>query len=299
MMDALGFERRLGEGDVGVDVAASFPCGGRVHGVLSGRHPAVGARLAAFLRELQSTPGLLRYPGDALWLEVDVARRAVVPSLFLRPASAEAAAVLVRRATSSMGLPLSAEVAATLDRWAGEDEPAILWLGFLVARDVAAVRLCLPVSARAPRRSPPPPVARRIDAAVRYARSGFADVADSLVLSVDLADGFGPRIGVEVGFGDRTTTVPVQCWARVLGRLEELGLCTAAEREHLLAWVGTSRRADDPATWPAHLPASLAPVLPYEVVLQRGISHVKLVHDADAEPSAKAYFGVRVAWEPT
>ena len=108
----------------------------------------------------------------------------------------------------------------------------------------------------------------------------------------------GSAVGVEMGFGGVTGLVPPHTWWKVLDRLVSAGYCRPDERDALVAWIGVSRSTDDDARWPDHLLFLDPIVAPYELVLRRGISHLKLVQSVDGVLAVKAYFGCRLSFSP-
>ena len=169
----------------------------------------------------------------------------------------------------------------------------------MVGRGAVALRICLTLS--------PTVTAERLAAAlatprvsdvVRRARELGGPLVGSYVVCLDIAEGIGGRIGVEMGFGGVTGLVPPHTWWKVLDRLVSAGYCRPDERDGLVAWIGVSRSTDDESRWPDQLVFLDPIVAPYEMVLRRGISHLKLVESVDGVRSAKAYFGCRLSFSP-
>jgi hypothetical protein len=133
-------------------------------------------------------------------------------------------------------------------------------------------------------------------------RSAVADVlaavsprVESLALSLDVVDAVYPRIGIECYVAGGSRFVPG--WERLLERLEQLGLCTSANAEALLAWSGVCQEGDASGRWPSHLrwgDRLLAPRA--RSVIARTLGHAKIVVDPRSPPEAKAYLGFAHYW---
>jgi hypothetical protein len=300
-MQIVGFERPLEGSGVDVDVAASFRYGDPTHRRLAeSGGTLVDGRLRRLLAAVADSRSPLHRAAEEFWVEVDSGRGRSVPSLFLHPAVAGSLADVVAHSAELLGLDVSPAATALVGRLAADPRGIDVYqLGLMLGRGAAALRLCIPLT--------PSLSAERLAGVL--AAPAIADVAAhavelagphprSFVVSLDVGDRVSDRIGVEIGFGGLTGLIPPWAWREVLDRFVVAGLCRADERDALVAWIGVSRRADDEARWPGQLFGLHPIVAPYEVVLRRGISHLKLVESAGAAPFAKAYFGCRLSFAP-
>ncbi|MEM6453512.1 MAG: hypothetical protein AAF772_00320 [Acidobacteriota bacterium] len=112
----------------------------------------------------------------------------------------------------------------------------------------------------------------------------LAAMAENRHLSFDLMpDAFGNRVGIEASY--RQFKDPR--WSDLLDRLIERALCTAAQKEAILAWRGVSTAASSPALWPAGADGEPAPGF-----CVRAISHIKFSLKPGQPATAKAYLGI-------
>lgn len=88
-------------------------------------------------------------------------------------------------------------------------------------------------------------------------------------------DGVRPRIGLEYVLERGGQIRGRLLEAGLLDRLVELGLCTAARRDGLLAWPGYSFEDFAHELWPS--------------LVKRRVNHVKLVYEEGRPPEAKGY----------
>lgn len=297
-MPIIGFERLLtGDADQ-VDVSASCRLDDAAGTILSRR----AGTLQPLISDLLEPGTGLFGAADRVWLELDTGRGGVAPSIFLSPTGPDRLLDLVGLAPGLLGLPEATGSVATVTRWCRRrPDVEVCFLGILCGRAGAALRLCVTVPyARAAPSLADLTGSPLADDVVGDALARMSGLVRSTVVTLDLVDGeVGPTIGVELGFGGLTGLVAPAAWSRVLTRLNALSLCPPERIADHLAWLGCTCQGDDPAAWPSSL-ANVAPVIvPYELVLQRGISHVKLVYAGTAEPTgAKIYFGARVGWRP-
>lgn len=121
------------------------------------------------------------------------------------------------------------------------------------------------------------------------------EFVDSIVFALDLGDQVEPRIGLECFFAEWHSMDPR--WEYLLDHLVDVGLCSGEKRNALLAWPGRVSPADSSGPWPEQLLISglLQPPDRFGV-LDRRLSHVKLVHTPGAPLRAKAYFGFEPIW---
>lgn len=108
------------------------------------------------------------------------------------------------------------------------------------------------------------------------------DGADKVHFSFDVTpDGFGTRIGIEASYRAQPAREPA--WRALFDRLVAHELCTAAQRDALLAWPGHDTAQGVPA-WPRD--GAGAPVRGLCVY---ALSHLKLSVSAERPLQAKAY----------
>jgi len=121
-------------------------------------------------------------------------------------------------------------------------------------------------------------------------------IVAAAMLALDLDEGIGPQVGVEFYPGDPPSAAPA--WEALLAELVRHGWCAPEKAAAILAWPGvtTPCRSGSPP-WPDDLIVrSLAGPAERLGVLQRRLSHVKLVCRPDGPIEAKAYFGWRHRW---
>jgi hypothetical protein len=300
-MQVVGFERPLDGSPRDVDVAAFFRRDDPAHRRLAAsRGGEVDPRLRRLLAAVSDVRSPLFRAADEFWIEVDSSSGRRTPSLFLRPEPTGSLGDMIVGAGRLLNLDIPSAAIALVRSLTARDPPVEVYqLGVMIGRGTAGMRVCIPVT--------PSFTAEHLAGVLAVPR--IADVFQhavelagshprSYVVSLDIADRIGERIGVEIGFGGLTGLIPPATWRDVLDRFVRAGLCRVDERDALVTWIGVSRQADDSSRWPDHL-LSLYPILaPYEVVLRRGISHLKLVESDDAAPYVKAYFGCRLSFAP-
>lgn len=114
-------------------------------------------------------------------------------------------------------------------------------------------------------------------------------------LSFDIGDVIYPRVGLEFFLKKQPEHEPR--WELFLDRLIEMGLCTPAKKNALLAWSGISQKADNPELWPQNLSrgdrllSSRA-----SSVFWRTINHIKIVYQTDSPLEAKGYLTFSHQW---
>jgi hypothetical protein len=115
------------------------------------------------------------------------------------------------------------------------------------------------------------------------------------VLSFDIGDVIYPRVGLEFFLKKQPEHEPR--WELFLDRLIEMGLCTPAKKNALLAWPGISQKADNPELWPQNL-SRADRLLSFRAssVFWRTISHVKIVYQPDSPLEAKGYITFGHQW---
>lgn len=117
-------------------------------------------------------------------------------------------------------------------------------------------------------------VARQIEPATSLFSTG-----ERLHLAVDVEEReISPRIGVECSF---LRQPPREAkWDETLARFQAAGLCTAEQRQAILAWCGVDTFWNAPEAWPRTAIGGHA---------VRCLSHLKLVTWPDRQLEAKAY----------
>jgi hypothetical protein len=119
--------------------------------------------------------------------------------------------------------------------------------------------------------------------------STLSDLVDEIhFLSFDIGDTIYPRVGLEFFLNKQPEHEPR--WELFLERLVEMGLCTPAKKNALLAWSGLSQKADDPQLWPKNL--TLGDRLlgsRASSIFLRTINHIKIVYQPGIPLEAKAY----------
>lgn len=119
--------------------------------------------------------------------------------------------------------------------------------------------------------------------------SNLYELVDEIrFLSFDIGDVIYPRVGLEFFLKQQPENEPR--WELFLDRLIEMGLCTLAKKNALLAWPGVSQKADAPELWPQNLMGgdyllgSRA-----SSVFWRTINHIKIVYQPGIPLEAKGY----------
>lgn len=247
----------------------------------AGAFPDATRRQALLWSWRREDPGL--DPVESLWLEFDLDRRAEPePVLCARLRPAVSAGWLVDVLFPALhGAPLPARQKARVRR-AVEAIPAsgrVLYAFSLRPRRDDALRLELfgldPAAMTGYLAEVvSPAAARRIESL-----SPLVSGADRYHLSFDvLPDGFGPRLGVELGFRRLPHREPR--WREVFDRLVTAGLCAPEKRAAVFGWPGWDTPASARGRWPETVPRGY---------LVRALSHVKLVSLPDRPAEAKVY----------
>ncbi|MGE0702606.1 MAG: prenyltransferase/squalene oxidase repeat-containing protein, partial [Vicinamibacterales bacterium] len=123
----------------------------------------------------------------------------------------------------------------------------------------------------------------------------LAALVEHVTVCLDVGQQIHPVIGFECVLKKQPASEPR--WATFLDHLVDEGLCTPAKREGLLRWPATLTPATPGTWWPDHLlHASLIAPADRFSVLDRQLSHVKVVLPPSGVPEAKAYFGFRHLW---
>ena len=126
------------------------------------------------------------------------------------------------------------------------------------------------------------------------------DVVDELVLCFDVVSRerqshLLPRVGLEGFFAQKVGVDPR--WEALFDLLVTAGLADVSKTNALLRWPGSVTPLDARAPWPDDLVCrSLLKPSSCFGQFGRRLSHVKLSHDGDSAPLAKAYFGYGHLW---
>jgi hypothetical protein len=179
--------------------------------------------------------------------------------------------------------------ALPLGTWVG-------WIGLMLPRGSDAIRLC-------PNELPAAQLPHYLS---RIGWSGSSREFEAIdaampeaafinMVNIDVAESIGARIGVEYRLpwaADPSTTLPL--WSQVLDRLVEAGLCSAEQRDDLLAWPGVA-----PLPLGGAMPSDASGLLDTRLdsltwdTLVRYIHHVKISFVPDGALEAKAYLMCR------
>jgi len=107
----------------------------------------------------------------------------------------------------------------------------------------------------------------------------FSQHADFIGLHLDIGEEVYPHIGVEPNFAAGSWARQPHREPRWFGQFEkltELGLLTPEKKQALLDWIGYQKLSFGEQ----------------EILVLRGLSHIKVVIRPGAKPIAKAYFGI-------
>ncbi|HEX8271362.1 MAG TPA: hypothetical protein VF615_01850 [Longimicrobiaceae bacterium] len=288
--------------DTRVDLVLQVDERGRA--VLAGTHPAV--RLPRQLhahpyweevrrlhtRWADTTSPIASYL-KGVWLEFDVQEAGnetavPLPGVFLKLAEsalAGPAAPLEEVLASLPGLSPAPDPVGRIRRCIDELPPGahVSYLGSFAPRGTDAVRVCMvglpedAISAYLARVEWPgdPHALGDLLATVGTADGRRLHQGPGM-LHLDVGeDGVQPRVGLEYVL-ERGGQIRGRLHeTEFLDHLVELGLCTAAKREGLLAWPGYSFEDFAHELWPS--------------LVKRRVNHVKLVYEPRRPPEAKAY----------
>lgn len=108
------------------------------------------------------------------------------------------------------------------------------------------------------------------------------------LLALDVGDIIYPRIGLEFFIKKQSQQEPR--WQLFLDHLVEMGLCTPAKKNALLAWPGVSRKVDMPKLWPQNLTGGdLLLGANSCSAFVRTLNHIKIVYIPGRPLEAKGY----------
>jgi hypothetical protein len=302
-VDFFGFECRLGNGGPGLaDCALNLtPDGARL---LAGRYPTSlpslagegqngsWSRLRTFYQEWGDTRQPPYADAGCTWLEFDTSAGAPTPNLLFGywPRQADSRRPPEWLADTILPLLLGGPVSPWLRHnllhclEARPPETDDFQVGFMLSRPLQVVRLCLfdlPAGEIVP-------YLERIGWSGSYEELGrcletFRPHADFLGLHLDIGETVYPQIGIEPNYVAGCWTRQPQTEPRWHGLFEELlrlGLMTPEQRQALLGWTGHQRML----------------LGGHDILLLRGLSHVKVVLRPGAGPVAKVYFGISHRW---
>lgn len=294
-VDFFGFECRLGAGTAPTDCALNLtPDGARM---LAGRHAITPpeelqggpwSKIQSFYQQWGDTRQPAYDDAGATWLEFDLSASAPAPNLLFgywprdidmnRPPEWLSDTII----PLLLGDSVSEAVRQNFRRCLDACPPVTndFQIGFMVARQIPVIRLCvfdMPAGEMFPYldhigwEGPGDELRTVVDA--------FRPHSDFIGLHLDIGERVYPHIGVEPNF-------VAGCWSRqprreprwyrLFDQLAGLGLLAPEKREALFSWIGHQS-----------LPAEGR-----EVLLLRGLSHIKIVLRPGVEPLAKAYFGI-------
>lgn len=298
MVPAGGFERSLGPGRSGLDLAICV------------RHAQPAARtlqedgqggeaLQALLAATEDPRSSLWDALDMFWLEFDVSRGGRTPSLFVSPRRGDPLEVVQHATAVVRGCAPSPREVKALSWWL---EPVagvrVFQVGWMLSRARPGLRLCFvahdPGAVRRMLERVALPAQRQtlLECVQRYGRH-----VTEFSLAIDVGDGeLAPRMGLELSFRGSKGAAPLERWSDLLCAFEADGLCTRRERVALLRWPGRMVERDAPERWPVHLRGAGVLLGPYATRIDRMLHHAKIVVEDGAVQGAKVYFGVRHGW---
>ena len=295
-VDFFGFECRLVGSDDSTDCALNLTPEGA--SMLAGRHtspapPEFQNGPFARLRDFYQAWGDTRRPpfedARATWLEFDTSAGGsplAAPNLLfgywpqeeLRPPAWIVDTII----PLLLGGPVSPEFRRRLARCleARPRETEDFQIGVMFSRGIQAVRFCVFDLPRDEVFSYLTEVGWEGDREqLRDYMDAFRPHADFVGLHLDVGERVYPHVGVEPNF-------VAGCWARqphmeprwqgLFDVLLRRGLLAPEKRDALMSWIGHQKLSDGEA----------------EVLLLRGLSHVKVVLRPGAPAIAKAYFGI-------
>lgn len=239
-----------------------------------------------------------------LWLEFDVGQSARAPSVFFGltdpPLTSPATAMPAHLRTTLEALGADPAAMRTLDLCyrAAPRGAQVFQVGMMLARPDRGLRILLrnldaPAVELMLRRICAHAEATRVADAVRR----WHQHTDAVFVSLDVGVQVGGRVGLELMFHDQSALDYDPRWAELLAVMHHDRLCSAAERDALLAWPGTTTQDTAGPHWPAGLTraASLG-LSSRQPAIARLINHAKLDLRPGVPTTAKAYFGWQTTW---
>ncbi|NVB36678.1 hypothetical protein G6O69_02465 [Pseudenhygromyxa sp. WMMC2535] len=289
-VQAAGFERWLGPGPAGLDLALCVRPGQRVARALVAAGQG-GAPLRSLLAAAESEDSPLVGRLDLLWLEYDLSRGGRRASIFVSPRGEARLDAAAQASALALGAPLPGPEAEALARLAAPLPGVELFqVGWMLGRSRPGLRLCLCARTRDDFAAL---LARLDDARQRELLAQlcrrYGEHVSQFSLAVDVGGGrVGARLGLELGYGGAQAAVPLQRWDGLLQALVDDELCTPAQLRALMRWP---QREASPA----------AVGLMHDRILRQDylLHHVKLVLEGPTLRGAKIYFGVQRGWSTT
>lgn len=172
------------------------------------------------------------------------------------------------------------------------ESAGIFQVGVMLARPTNQVRICLRGLSISQARNLISDLNFPIDpAAFQKKLSPFAVISESIALSIDIGEEFGPKVGLECSFGhDHLSLARLQDF---LALLEAKKMCPKTLTPHLLNFHGTIHQDLAPEKWSQAL-IDIARITGPDTInlLPHWIHHIKLVQDGDAPLYAKAYLAI-------
>lgn len=305
-----GFECRLRAGDQRVDFQQGIPRGDEEPARLvacSERREAAWERIYRFAQRWAAPGDVVHRAVSHLWLEFDLlgsndSRGASsVPSVFavLDPAARDQAlgdipAVLGTLVGEREVASLASVVARLCHACRGR--AWVSHIGVMLGRPVSAVRIHVNDIALRDLGNFLQRINWSGDAAeVEWAAQLLFDHGDYVVLCLDILGELTSSAGLECFFAQQHGVDPR--WRPLLERLTGLGLCAPDKAKALLQWPGRITPVDDLGRWPGDLIVqSLTRESDVFGVIERRLSHIKLICTPGAPVSAKGYFGYGHLW---
>jgi hypothetical protein len=294
-VEFFGFECRLGKETGLTDCAFNLtPDGAKM---LAGQHAEAvptelqngsWQRIRSFYQEWGSTRQTAYTDARATWLEFDSSEKTVAPNLLFGywPQHEETHRPIEWLVDRIIPMLQGGEISQVFRQnllKCLEARPAKtndFQIGVMLSRHLNAVRLCvfdLPADEAFTYletigwQGPKEELHRYLEA--------FRPHADLIALHLDIGEKIYPHIGIEPGFD-------AGCWARQphmeprwQGQFEQLGkfgLLAPEKEKALFSWIGQQRFA----------------LGTEEILLLRGLSHIKVVLRPNTAPIAKGYFGI-------
>ncbi|MBW4428468.1 MAG: hypothetical protein KME50_29585 [Nostoc desertorum CM1-VF14] len=126
--------------------------------------------------------------------------------------------------------------------------------------------------------------------------SNLENCVDSIGLNCDVGETVLPTIGLECHLECKSPKYEPR-WQLFLDYLVDIGLCTPAKRNAILAWSGFCQKASQPEIWPQNLAwgNTFLGTRAFST-FTRNISHIKIVYQPDISIEAKVYLAILHNW---
>lgn len=123
---------------------------------------------------------------------------------------------------------------------------------------------------------------------LRFLLAQLSGLVDRIDLDLDVGETIAPKLGLECYLEQQPLVEPR--WAEFLDHLVASNLCVSSKRDDLLAYPGHVRQSHRPDLWSPQL-KQFSNLLGsrYEMVLMKGLHHIKIVYQPEMPLSAKAY----------